>query len=179
MIKIDQPIIAQTIVTKLEGDPPQAAFGHRPAVLIGATGVAAPPDGANIYITLNHQEGRPREVFTNSVDTSHFPQMTAITRLMSVALKHGVPLEALTKELRVVADPNGGYWKKARFYPSLIAEIGGRIEELAGIEQPPAKAEAKVAETPQGSYCKVCGETAVVKVDGCDTCKACGDSKCS
>ena len=103
--------------------------------------------------------------------------------------------------------PRGGYFKKGKYTPSLVAEIGDVIErhlKMIGliptealdehqqqfIEQKRREAESRAVtrenydggEAPAfpaaAHLCGKCSMKAVVKMDGCMTCLNCGDSKC-
>jgi hypothetical protein len=88
-----------------------------------------------------------------------------------------------------VFDPKGGYFKKGRYMPSLVAEIGEVIEQhlvgigalkkdrslaLAAREMVAEKGGAK----KEATLCAKCNEIAVVLMDGCLTCTSCGSSSC-
>jgi len=135
----------------------------------------------------------------------HFQWMVALTRIISAVFRKGGDVVFLTEELLSVYDPKGGYFKKGgKYMPSLVAEIGdilkqhylaiGLIEpdgldehQQKLIEEKRAQFEASQQseeESDNGDYpegaqlCNKCNTKAVVKMDGCMTCLACGDSKC-
>ena len=151
----------------------------------------------------DHEQRRPYEVFINSKSMEHFQWVIALTRVISAVFRKGGDVTFLVEELRSVYDPNGGYFKKGGvFMPSLVAEIGSIIEKhmkaIGLIESDEMTeltkrmlAEKKAAfqsqeNTPSndGEYpanatmCGKCHTKAVVVMDGCQTCLACGDSKC-
>ena len=151
-----------------------------------------------------HEIHRPFEVFINSKNMEHFQWVVALTRLISAVFRKGGDATFLVEELKAVFDPKGGYFKKGGiFMPSLVAEIGYAIEDhmkLIGMinneldEHQQAFIEKKKAElnavdgstaTQQAggfpdsaTLCTKCNTKAVVLMDGCMTCLACGDSKC-
>ncbi len=146
----------------------------------------------------------PFEIFINSKNMEQFQWILALTRLMSAVFRKGGDATFLVDELKQVFDPQGGYFKKGgRFMPSLVAEIGevlethmkriGLIEDeelsaahqeliaekRAALEGNAANEEAEVSSYPPGAQlCKKCNTQAMVMMDGCMTCLACGDSKC-
>lgn len=162
-----------------------------------------------LYITINnivlnegtkHERQRPYEIFISSINMDNFQWVVALTRLISAVFRKGGDIKFLTDELKEIFDPQGGYFNNGVFKSSLVAEIGEIIErhlQMIGVippkeldEHQKAFIEAKKAEfhdanKTQGAYpetatlCKACGEKAVVVSDGCPTCWACGDSKCS
>lgn len=150
-----------------------------------------------------HETRRPFEVFINSKNMEHFQWVVALTRLISAVFRKGGDATFLVEELKAVFDPKGGYFKKGGvFMPSLVAEIGYAIEDhmiqtgflvkeldehqKAFIEKKKAEIQAASSDSKSepGDYpenaalCAKCNTKAVIKMDGCMTCLACGDSKC-
>lgn len=156
----------------------------------------------------DHEMRRPYEVFINSKNMEHFQWVIGLTRVISAVFRKGGDLTFLVEELRSIHDPNGGYFKKGGvFMPSLVAEIGYVIEKhmkaIGMIESEEMteltkrilaeKQAAHTQETPKttsgaedddtgypanATVCGKCHTKAVVMMDGCRTCLACGDSKC-
>lgn len=151
------------------------------------------------------EQRRPFEIFINSKNLDHYQWIVALTRLMSAVFRKGGDVTFMVDELKAVFDPRGGYWQPGgKFMPSIIAELGHIVEKhLKTIGLLPADTldehqrrlvEMKRKEFeernrqqdafarshyPEGAQlCKVCNVTAVVMMDGCLTCLACGDSKC-
>ena len=152
----------------------------------------------------DHEIRRPYEVFINSKNMQHFQWVIALTRVLSAVFRKGGDVTFLVEELRSVHDPSGGYFKKGGvFMPSLVAEIGYIIEKhmkaiglieteemseltrrmiaekKAAFEtsgEPPSNADGSYP--PGATVCGKCHTRAVVMMDGCDTCLACGESKC-
>lgn len=151
-----------------------------------------------------HEMRRPFEVFINSKNMDNFQWVVALTRLISAVFRKGGDTTFMVEELKAVFDPKGGYFKPGGvFMPSLVAEIGFAIEkhmqmigmiptdklddhQKAFIEKKRKELEASTAAADQesGAYpenasmCAKCNTKAVVLMDGCMTCLACGDSKC-
>lgn len=172
----------------------------RPDVLSGTTyKIKTPLSEHALYITINNiilnantpnECIYPFEIFINSKAMEHFQWIVALTRIASAVFRKGGDVTFLIEELRSVFDPKGGYFKKGKYMPSLVAEIGSVIEQHLtnlGLYVPDNSlalaAQEMLKEKTQpsneaGSYCIVCGEYAVVIMDGCATCKSCGDSKC-
>jgi hypothetical protein len=152
-----------------------------------------------------HEQRRPFEVFINSKNLDHFQWIVALTRIISAVFRKGGDVTFLVDELKAVFDPRGGYWQPGgKFMPSIIAELGYVIErhlQTIGLLAKPvmdvhrqkliddkrAEFEARRKQTdafakslyPDGAQlCAKCSTAAVVMMDGCMTCLACGDSKC-
>jgi hypothetical protein len=161
-----------------------------------------------LYITINDividGKTRPFEIFINSKAMDHFQWVVAMTRVISAVFRAGGEVEFLVEELRSVCDPKGGgYFKKGKYVNSLIAEIGDVLathlqsigvicdtqlsrSQKDLIDYAKAKnfsetqgREAKDDGFPENAVlCGKCNHRALVILDGCRTCLACGDSKC-
>jgi len=189
---------------------------ERPELLEGSTyKIKTPLTEHAIYVTINdiilnpdtpHERRRPFEIFINSKDMAHFQWVVALTRVISAVFRKGGDVTFLVEELHSVFDPKGGYFKKGRYTPSLVAELGDVIErhlKKIGLISPDAldehqkrfiatkRAEIDAAANPanceevgessfpgDAQLCVKCSTKAVVKMDGCMTCLNCGDSKC-
>ncbi|XOZ34406.1 NrdJb [Halomonadaceae bacterium KBTZ08] len=152
----------------------------------------------------DHETRRPYEVFINSKNMEHFQWVIALTRVLSAVFRKGGDVTFLVEELRSVHDPSGGYFKKGGvFMPSLVAEIGYVIEKhmkaigLIESEEMNELTQRMIAEKkaayetngepatnaedsypPNATVCGKCHTKAMVVMDGCETCLACGESKC-
>ena len=151
-----------------------------------------------IYITLNDivQDGRrrPFEVFINSKNTEHYAWTVALMRMISAVFRRGGDVSFVVDELKAVFDPRGGQWIQGRYVPSLLAAIGDIIErhminigflpgpaELGPDNGPKSGEERMVVglnNGPRLRQCPKCGQAALHRQEGCDTCTACDYSKC-
>lgn len=195
MTKINQKIISQYVVKENAQQPEPTVVTHqdRSPILSGKTYKIpkSPLSESALYVTLNDHEDRPFEIFINSKDTKHYQWVIALTRVVSAVFRKGGDCTFLIEELKSIYDPNGGYFKKGKYIPSLVAEIGEVLEQhfiglglYAKDESLAVMAQAMVKEKTlpdalRAQVCPKCGEAALVKMDGCLTCTACGDSKCS
>ncbi|WP_205042005.1 adenosylcobalamin-dependent ribonucleoside-diphosphate reductase [Rhodoligotrophos defluvii] len=175
---------------------------ERDAVLPGFTYKLKWPDSDHaIYITMNDiiRDGRrlPFEIFINSKNMEHYAWTVALTRMISAVFRRGGDVSFVVEELKAVFDPRGGQWMKGRYVPSLLAAIGGVIEEhmvdigfLAPdgrfLDRDPAAAVRENAAAAEGAsaarapaQCPRCGSAALVFQEGCATCMSCGYSRCS
>ncbi len=152
-----------------------------------------------------HEHRRPFEIFINSKNLDHFQWIVALTRIISAVFRKGGDVVFLIEELKAVFDPRGGYWQPGgKFMPSIVAEIGYVVERhlqsiglmkvpemdaarLQLIESKRSEWEQRNRQTdafaksnyPEGAQlCVKCNTAAVVMMDGCMTCLACGESKC-
>jgi ribonucleoside-diphosphate reductase alpha chain len=159
----------------------------RPAALEGQTyKVKWPGSEHALYITINDiitaGHRRPFEVFINSKNMEHFAWTVALTRMISAVFRRGGDVSFVVEELKAVFDPRGGAWMEGRYIPSILAAIGGVIEQhlisigfIAG-EGLGLKADPKAVAV--GQACSSCGSFDLRMVEGCLTCGSCGYSKC-
>src|SRR5258705_11200041 len=106
----------------------------RPGELPGHTYKVRWPDLDHaFYITINdiEQDGRrrPFEIFINSKNMEHYAWTVALTRMISAVFRRGGDVSFVVEELKAVFDPRGGQWVNRQYVPSLLAAIGGVIEE--------------------------------------------------
>jgi ribonucleoside-diphosphate reductase alpha chain len=106
----------------------------RPEALPGSTYKVRWPESEHaMYITLNDiVEGgrrRPFEIFINSKNMEHYAWTVALTRMISAVFRRGGDVSFVVDELKAVFDPRGGQWVNRQYVPSLLAAIGGVIEE--------------------------------------------------
>ena len=165
----------------------------RPSELEGATYKLKWPDSEHaIYITINDivhgGHRRPFEVFINSKNMEHFAWTVALTRMISAVFRRGGDVSFVVEELKAVFDPRGGAWMKGKYVPSILAAIGGVVEqhmiaigfiegEGMGLKADP-QADVVNLGAPKGKACSSCGQYGMRMVEGCMTCASCGYSKC-
>ncbi|MEP1587780.1 MAG: adenosylcobalamin-dependent ribonucleoside-diphosphate reductase [Tateyamaria sp.] len=165
----------------------------RPKALEGNTYKVKWPDSEHaIYITINDLviggHRRPFEVFINSKNMEHFAWTVALTRMISAVFRRGGDVSFVVEELKAVFDPRGGAWMGGKYIPSILAAIGGVIEqhmiatgfiagEGMGLKSDP-KAEVAQIGASRGKACSSCGSYELRMIEGCMTCAACGFSKC-
>ncbi|MCI0401600.1 MAG: NrdJb [Gammaproteobacteria bacterium] len=186
---------------------------QRPEMLQGSTyKIKTPLTEHALYVTVNdivlnpgteHEKRRPFEVFINSKSMEHFQWIVALTRIISAVFRKGGDVTFMVEELHSVFDPAGGYFKKGKYTPSLVAEIGDVIErhlrmigmiaaeevdehrdkylaeKRAQLRSLSEKTDGAGALARGEQLCQKCLTKAVVKLDGCATCLCCGDSKCA
>ncbi|KPK09855.1 MAG: NrdJb [Acidithiobacillales bacterium SG8_45] len=223
-IKIDKKITSYEVARDDDMKEAQAESNvvhmheklERPETLRGNTyKIKTPLTEHALYVTINdvclnqgtdHEKWRPFEIFINSKSMDHFQWVVALTRVISAVFRKGGDVTFLVEELRSVFDPRGGYFKKGKYTPSLVADIGDVIEchlkEIGMIQTEEmdehrksilaekraqfeskeqntvADVEAKSDFPAEAQLCNKCMTKAVIKMDGCMTCLNCGDSKC-
>jgi len=189
-------------VVSYDDDEPQQPHGDviymsepldRPQELEGATYKIKWPDSEHaLYITINDlvvaDHRRPFEVFINSKNMEHFAWTVALTRMLSAVFRRGGDVSFVVEELKAVFDPRGGAWMGGKYIPSILAAIGGVIEqhmvatgfiagEGLGLKSDP-KAKVVGIDKPRKKACGSCGQYDLRMVEGCMTCGSCGHSKC-
>lgn len=166
----------------------------RPRALEGATYKLKWPESAHaVYVTINDlvdDAGRhPFEIFINSKNMEHYAWTLGLTRMISAVFRRGGDIAFVVEELKAVFDPRGGAWMDGRYVPSLLAAIGGVIEQHLALRQgaaeavmtkvvEPSHAATGHAHSAQACACPRCGGFELVKREGCETCVDCGYSKC-
>lgn len=172
----------------------------RPAVLRGTTRKMASPIG-DVYVTINEDEGKiPFEVFATlgKAGSVAMADTEAIGRLISLALRFGIPISEVHTQLRgISSDKAIGFGEnKVLSVPDAIAQaIGMREIEKAGVQQeliPDESAgEAAVvaaqpaldlglAYDPGESFIGTCPDCSsqLEFAEGCMKCHVCGYSEC-
>ena len=175
--------------------PPVPAVMHappkRPGKLAGSTYKLRWADAEHaLYITINdiEEDGRlrPFEVFISSANMEHFSWVVALTRMISAVFRRGGDVGFVAEELQGIFDPRGGQWSEGRYVPSLIAAIGGILEQhmigtgfLPAPEGVPVVVKATGGKMlALGSMCPKCNQPGVQKEGACLTCHDCGWSRC-
>ena len=167
----------------------------RPQTLEGNTYKLKWPDSEHaIYVTVNdvitNGHRRPFEVFINSKNMEHFAWTVALTRMISAVFRRGGDVSFVVEELKAVFDPRGGAWVQGKYIPSILAAIGGVLEqhmiaigflegEGMGLKEDPKAGQQIVnLNESRGKACPSCGQFDMQMVEGCMTCRSCGHSKC-
>jgi len=192
-------------ITELEGGKLQkVAKRQRPAVLRGHTRQIESPLGT-MYVTVNEDEqARPFEVFValGKSGGAAMADAEAIGRLISLALRSGITLRDVHKQLRGISSDRavGLGPNKVLSGPDAIAQVIERyLEEKEGVQQAlpiPEVGHAKktnggsqtahrpVIQRYQESVARVfmgvcieCGSSMAFE-EGCAKCYACGHSEC-
>ena len=172
---------------------------ERPRVVEGRTYKISPAvtDSA-MYITINDvvdEDGvhRPVEMFINTKHASHLQWITALTRMVSAIFRKPGPYTFVAEELEQIFDPQGGYFADQKMMPSVVAHVAsvmrehfeyiGALEKRGLTEAQTVVIDEKKEQAKSNGLemmvCSKCHSQSVISMDGCLTCTACGDSKCS
>jgi len=140
----------------------------RPPLLSGRT-VKIGTSYGNLYLTLNFIDGQPFEVFAtlgkSGKDTQAHTE--ALGRLISLALRSGIPVDEIIKQLKGIGGSTPFLEGNA-----LILSLPDAIAK--GLEMALGKA---IEIKDGGDMCPVCGAP-LVHVEGCERCTSCDYSKC-
>jgi len=172
---------------------------QRPPMLRGRTLKMNSPLG-DIYVTINEDEvGRPFEVFCTlgKAGGAAFADAEAIGRLISLALRSGVPITSIRGQLRGISSDRavGLGPNKVLSAPDAIGQAIERyLEEQAGIQEelpihlpaPVSQAGAEIQTVPKMDHgaqyfigsCPDCGSGQLAFEEGCVKCHICGYSEC-
>ncbi len=145
---------------------------ERPAMLQGITEKIRTGYG-NLYVTINVKDGQPFEVFAH-IGKSGYTTMAdteAICRLISLALRSHVPVEAVIKQLRGIGGSSQTFSGGSKIFsiPDAIAQI---LDRHFG---EPKTMNSK--EDQGGDICPECNGRLFFE-SGCFSCSSCGYSTC-
>ena len=147
----------------------------------------------SIYITITDIEEngqvRPFEVFINSKNVEHFAWTIGMARMISAIFRRPHDSRFVVQELKEVFDPKGGQFMKGKYVPSMLAAIGGIIENhmmrIGYIEGKEVSMTKPTADEPpvMGTIkapkaCPNCHGYNFKSESGCEVCVDCGHSKC-
>lgn len=128
-----------------------------------------------LYVTVNSDEHGLCEVFTNTGEEGCSSLSDAVSRLISLALRSGVEVEAILDQIKgircvaCIVDPE-------TWVLSCPDAIGKTIEKYVNGT---VRFDMNVARGPQALLlCPECGGV-LIPQDGCATCANCGYSRCS
>ncbi|MEW6210099.1 MAG: LAGLIDADG family homing endonuclease [Acidobacteriota bacterium] len=173
----------------------------RPYKRRGYTVSKATPSGT-AHITMNEdEEGQPFEVFVEigKAGSDIKAMAEAMGRLMSLVLRMASPVSPIERVREIVKQITGiggarSYGFGKRRVLSLPDAVGQALAEnymgvASGSEEAGQGAEmgVEIAQSKQkeidmhsasADLCPTCGDSAFVRVEGCQTCYACGYSEC-
>jgi len=216
-VKIDQKILDAKVVKEscdddIEIDPfaeevpdcddceyknaePVIDYGQnvkRPKVLPAANyKIKNPLNRANIYCGVSNMGGKPYEIFLNSKDTASQEWVSAVTVLVSMALRAGIPAELVGRELKGISAVNSYFYEgrnactvshigelllqhvkdEGNELSTLVKKADGIISDAEPIDNKPMSGILPGIQCPECQGDMRAGE-------GCPVCIDCGYSKC-
>ena len=135
-------------------------------------------------------------------DRTKTSEYVVLTRLISAIFRRGTNPMFILEELQGIFDPNGGSFKEGKYYHSFYSEIADVIErffyDVKIIDKPEDTSSGQkknefIAQTQDIAgnmqftedelnsdfrICPTCSSKALKTENGCDSCMACGYSKC-
>lgn len=144
---------------------------ERPDVLRGSTEKIRTGYG-NLYVTVNFKNDKPFEVFAQ-IGHSGYSTMAdteAVCRLISLALRSGVPAEQIVRQLRGIGGSSPIFSKggKVSSLPDAIAQVLSRRTGSGSSDE---------TTHLSGDFCPDCGNPMIAE-SGCHLCRSCGYSSC-
>ncbi|MBW1889688.1 MAG: vitamin B12-dependent ribonucleotide reductase [Deltaproteobacteria bacterium] len=151
------------------------AVRDRPETLEGFTTRVKTGMG-NLYLTVTEFEGMPFEVFATigKSGRSTTAKTEAIGRLVSLALRSGVTVDAIIEQLKGIGGEHPVFQEGGLVLS--IPDAIARVLEKKYMKDSPRKANG-YAKTLIGEVCPECGQTISFE-EGCMTCHFCGYTKC-
>ena len=131
-----------------------------------------------LYVTVNSDEQGIFEVFSNlgKAGGCASAQLEATCRLISLALRAGVDVASLVKQLRGIRCPSIA-WEEGKSILSCADAIASVLEKhMGGEENKPKMVDYGLAKNMAGQ-CPDCGNLLVFQ-EGCFICPSCGYTKC-
>ncbi len=135
-----------------------------------------------IYVTVNFDDQGICEVFSSlgKAGGCASAQLEATSRLISLALRTGIDISSITKQLRAIRCPSVA-WEQGRLVLSCADAIGSVLEKYTNGDQesstPKNVAVHAVMSKTWTGLCPDCGSSLVYQ-EGCHICPSCGYTKC-
>ena len=153
---------------------PQKTYGYTEKTRTGC---------GTMYMTINADEHGPCETFTYCSNGGCQGLTEGVSRLVSLALRAGVPLRFIIEQLRDVKCPVASKKQSQTGNKSCPDAMGKALQEYSEQNYRPVSGKCSTCNTntkpmQSGTPCPECGEMNLPG-DGCYTCKYCGYSKCS
>jgi ribonucleoside-diphosphate reductase alpha chain len=131
-----------------------------------------------IYVTVNSDEQGLFEVFSTlgKAGGCASAQLEAISRLISLALRSGVDVASVVRQLRGIRCPSIA-WEEGKSVLSCADAIASVLEKYIGSETAPPQTEDYGLVKNLAGQCPECGNLLVYQ-EGCFICPSCGYTKC-
>ncbi|MBW1920100.1 MAG: vitamin B12-dependent ribonucleotide reductase [Deltaproteobacteria bacterium] len=155
--------------------PPAPDVKERPETLEGFTTKVVTGMG-NLYVTVTEYDGKPFEVFATigKSGKSTTAKTEAIGRLVSLALRSGVPVEKIVEQLKGICGEHPVFQKDGLILS--IPDAISRVLEKKYLKDKKITRQ-KHENSLLGEICPECGQKIAFE-EGCMTCHFCGFTKC-
>jgi ribonucleoside-diphosphate reductase alpha chain len=160
---------------RAEITPVMTDVRDRPDTLNGFTTKVITGMG-NLYVTVTELEGKPFEVFATigKSGKSTTAKTEAIGRLVSLALRSGVPVDKIVEQLKGICGEHPVFSKDGLILS--IPDAISRVLEKRYMQEKGVRRH-KHENSLRGTTCPDCGQTVSFE-EGCMTCHFCGYTKC-
>ena len=130
-----------------------------------------------LYVTVNFDDEGICEVFSSlgKAGGCASAQLEATSRLISLALRSGIDIASVAKQLRAIRCPSVA-WEQGRAVLSCGDAIGSVLEKYIRDKHSTSPKELGVAKNWAGQ-CPECGNILIYQ-EGCHICPGCGYTKC-
>jgi ribonucleoside-diphosphate reductase alpha chain len=132
-----------------------------------------------IYVTVNFDERGICEVFSllGKAGGCASAQLEATSRLISLALRSGIEVNSITKQLRAIRCPSVS-WEQGRLVLSCADAIASVLEKyINGFQHHQENNSVPATTRTWTGQCPDCGSILVYQ-EGCHICPSCGYTKC-
>ena len=174
----DQSRESQVLTTSRNGDESKIKLTprSRPKVTKGITERVTTGCGY-IYVTVNFDDDGICEVFSSlgKAGGCASAQLEATSRLISLALRSGIDIASVTKQLRAIRCPSVA-WEGGRAILSCADAIGSVLEKYIKGKDGDTTTNLGVTKNWAGQ-CPECGNMLIYQ-EGCHICHSCGYTKC-
>ncbi len=159
---------------KAEDQTPHVIVRERPDFVTGFTQKVQTGLGV-MYLTVNEVDGKPFEIFATIGKSGHSvtAKAEAIGRLVSLALRSGIDVEAIVGQLKGIGGEHPVFQKKG-----LLLSIPDAIAWVLENRYLKGKSVGHHVDTFTRQLCPECG-TELVFQEGCHHCPNCAYTKCS
>jgi len=129
-----------------------------------------------MYVTVNFDDKGVCEAFATlgKAGGCAAAQLEATSRLISNALRCGLDLSSIVKNLRGIRCPSIA-WENGKAVMSCADAIAGVLEKYTGDGDTP---HGDAGELGPGGQCPECGG-GLIHQEGCSICTSCGYTKCA
>jgi len=169
---------SQVLTISHAEEAPEAKLAprQRPKITKGVTERVTTGCGY-IYVTVNFDEEGICEVFSSlgKAGGCASAQLEATSRLISLALRSGMDIASVTKQLRAIRCPSVA-WEQGRAVLSCADAIGSVLEKYIKDKDSNVPKDLGVAKNWAGQ-CPECGSILIYQ-EGCHICPSCGYTKC-
>ncbi len=150
----------------------------RPDLITGSTRAMMTGCG-KMYITINEDTGGPFEVFGNmgKAGGCAASQTEAVARLISLALRSGIPAEHIIRQLKGISCHMPAWAPGGGKILSCADAFGKALESCTQLEDPQLAIDFNGDSFGHAGACPDCGGT-LAHESGCLVCHDCGYSQC-